>query len=249
MKLRESLTEWRRAALDLVYPPGCIACGVPIDPLAATSFCHTCRGELSLFDEVGCWRCGVPVPIGWDTELPCPQCRGEKYHFDRVIAAGLYEGLLQQLILEAKGPAHDAVAQSLADCVWHEVGPRIKYVGIDAVVPVPMHWMRRWWRLANSPEVMADRLAAHLGVRCRRRWLVKHRHTQRQALLPQSERHNNVRGAFIAKLPKRMLGAHILLVDDVLTTGATCSEAARVLKRAGAAEITVAVVARTLKGR
>jgi ComF family protein len=249
MKLLESFSEWRQAAIDLVYPPGCVACGVPIAELEPTSFCTTCRSELALFDEVGCWRCGVPVPVGWQGELPCPQCHDERWHFDRAVAAGLYEGLLQQLILEAKGPAHDAVAESLADCLWQEVGPRLERLDIDAVVPVPMHWMRRWWRLANSPEVMAERLAGHLGVRCRRRWLVKHRHTQRQAALPRTERLTNLKGAFLARLPRRVAGRHILLVDDVLTTGATCSEAARVLKRAGAAEVTVAVVARTLKGR
>jgi ComF family protein len=111
-------------------------------------------------------------------------------------------------------------------------------------VPVPLHWTRRLFRGANSPETVAEVLAAKLRaafepelVRCRRR-------TRPQRTLSRADRSANVRGAFTVASDIRLDGARVLLVDDILTTGATCNEIGRALRRAGAASVSVAVLAR-----
>lgn len=166
-----------------------------------------------------------------------------------MVAFGIYEGLLRHLILGAKHPWGEATARSLADALWELRGDDLRQRPIDVVCPVPMHWRHRLWRQANSAEALAQRLAAHLGKPYRQRLVRKRRSTTKQALLPRTERLTNLRGSFVARLGRKYRHCHVLLVDDVLTTGATCSEAAKVLKRAGAVDVTVAVIARSLKGR
>jgi ComF family protein len=111
-------------------------------------------------------------------------------------------------------------------------------------VPIPMHWTRRIGRGINNPDVLAQCLAKSLGIPLRRDILVRRVNTTPQAALPPSKRFENLHGAFRVRRPQAADGARVLLVDDVLTTGATCSEAAKMLKRAGAAAVFVAVVAR-----
>lgn len=113
------------------------------------------------------------------------------------------------------------------------------------VVPIPMHWQRRLIRGTNSPDILAERLAEGLGVPVMHRALRRCRNTLPQKDLKPHERFQNVRGAFQWASPEQLQGARVLLVDDILTTGATCSEAARVLKKAGGAQaVIVAVLAR-----
>ena len=107
-----------------------------------------------------------------------------------------------------------------------------------------MFWTRRLRRGKNNPEILASCLAKHLGISMRRNALVRCRNTPPQAGLPPSQRFLNMRGAFRVRRPEFVKNPRVLLVDDVLTTGATCSEAAKVLKKAGAALVAVAVVAR-----
>jgi len=109
---------------------------------------------------------------------------------------------------------------------------------------VPMYWKRRLVRGTNSPEIIARSVAAGLGVKARGRLLVRCRNTLPQADLSPRHRFSNVKGAFRVRKHRDLDGARVLLVDDILTTGATCSEAARALKKAGAAVVAAAVVAR-----
>ena len=121
---------------------------------------------------------------------------------------------------------------------------RLLELQADVVIPIPMFWARWLHRGTNNPEVLASCLGKSLGIPVRRRILVRHRNTLPQADLPPSRRFQNVRGAFRVRRGATLKDARVLLVDDVLTTGATCSEAAKMLKRAGAAWVGVAVVAR-----
>lgn len=164
-------------------------------------------------------------------------------YFDRTIALGEYSGLLRKLVLRAKHDEH--VAQGLAEVLFAERHEELAEGAPDLIVAVPMHWRRRWQRKTNSAEVMAGALAARLGVRARFGKLRRIRSTPPQTSVPGSERFANVRRAFRA----RSKAKHVLLVDDVLTTGATCSEAARALRDAGAERVTVAVIGRSWPGK
>ncbi len=115
----------------------------------------------------------------------------------------------------------------------------------DVVVAMPMHWWRRLIRGTNNPDILAAFVAESLGLPIGRHALRRRRNALVQTGLHQRERTANVRGAFAAGPADGIRGRRVLLVDDVLTTGATCSEAARTLQQAGAASVAVAVVARS----
>jgi ComF family protein len=168
--------------------------------------------------------------------------------FDAVIPLGGYHAGLRDAILRMKRPAHDALSAAIGRLLAARRRDDLAAISADVILPIPMFWRRRLARGKNSPELLANCLAKSLGVPMRRRVLVRLRNTPPQAGLPPSRRFENVRGAFRMRHPEAVKDARILLVDDVLTTGATCSEAAKTLKQAGAAMVAVAVAARAEGG-
>jgi ComF family protein len=122
-------------------------------------------------------------------------------------------------------------------------GKRLLNPRPDVVIPIPLHWTRRWQRGHNQSAALARGLAHHLALPCRPAWLRRIRRTAKQADQPASRRRENVHNAFRAAIRPELKGKCVLLVDDVLTTGSTASEAARALRSAGAGRIVVAVLA------
>lgn len=260
-RTRPRLATWSRAvrlardaALDLVFPAACAGCGAEMDAEVASSprqsFCETCLEAMTLFSGIVCRQCGVPVPAGTQAsqENPanCPRCRGPKLWFDEAIAAGEYTGRLRELLLRMKSREGDAVSMAIGQLWWQNCSERLAAVGADVVAPIPMHWRRRVSRGTNSAAVLAEVLAARLRVPHAAGLLRRRRHTKPQSGLPATQKWLNVRGAFSLRAGYYLQGANVLLVDDILTTGATCSAAARALKRSGAEKVMVAVVARSL---
>jgi len=143
-----------------------------------------------------------------------------------------------------KRPADRPLAVVLGEHLAARVAAEFSTAEIDVVMPVPMHWSRRVWRGANSPEVLAAAIAERLGVPTTSQLLVRRRRTIPQATLSPGRRRANVRGAFAVHPHKDLIGARVLLVDDILTTGATLNEAAKTLRKAGSSEVSVAVLAR-----
>jgi len=169
-----------------------------------------------------------------------------KYWFDRVVSLGPYDGLLRSAVLRTKSAGNDAVAATLGSLLAH--GRREPMGGDTAqivVVPVPMHWTRKIRRGTNGVSVIAARLAKELSLPLAAGALSRRRSTRLQNGLLRPQRFANVRGAFRWTDRYDFRGAHVLLVDDILTTGATASEAARMLKLAGAAQVVAVVLART----
>lgn len=147
-------------------------------------------------------------------------------------------------MLRMKRPRGQPLSAAMARLLALRRGPQLAELGADLIVPVPMHWARRLGRGVNGPETLAECLARLLGIPVRRRVLSRSRNTLPQASLRRSERFRNVRGAFRVRAGYHLEGRRVLLVDDILTTGATCSEAAKTLKQAGATMVAAAVVAR-----
>jgi predicted amidophosphoribosyltransferase len=166
--------------------------------------------------------------------------------FDEVIAAGLYAGLLREVVLRMKGLEGDPLSLAMGELVWRQCGDRLAGLEADVVAPIPLHWRRRMAHRTNSAAVMAEILAGRLRTPLSDRLLRRRRDTLRQAELTPPQRWKNVRGAFAVRAGYHLERAHVLVVDDVLTTGATCSEAARALRRAGAERVTVVVAARAI---
>jgi ComF family protein len=235
--------ELLRGVLQLVYPGVCAACHAPLAP-DQDAFCPPCRAALTADPHATCPRCSSTLgPHTAADESGCPRCRGTRFAYASVVRMGPYEGVLRDLVLRVKQPTGEQTAELLGRLWAAHLAPRLRPLKPTVVVPVPLHWWRRWRRTYNPSETLAHALAGALGVPCRPGWLRRIRATPMQTLQTPAGRAGNVRGAFRAARSARPAGQTVLLVDDVLTTGSTASEAARALTAAGAARVHVAVLA------
>lgn len=230
--------------INLVFPPHCCFCRADLEQhVSQMLVCELCECELTEHGVVRCRRCGA---VGADSSgETCQDCRRVKYWFDRVVSLGPYDGLLRSAVLRTKAASGDSVAATLGSLLAQR---RREAIGTDVaqiVVPVPMHWTRRIRRGTNGVTVIAARLAKELRLPLAAGALSRRRNTRLQNGLLRQQRFANVRGAFRWTDRYDFRGAHVLLVDDILTTGATASEAARMLKRAGAVQVAAVVLART----
>jgi ComF family protein len=230
----------------LLFPAACVGCSAEIESPGGASICEECLRLLPLFYGATCERCGAPVP-GQRPRKRCHTCGNTKLSFDETIALGQYDGPLREWLLRMKDGRGDTLALAIADLVAQRQAERLAALRPDVVVPVPMHWRRRLMRGTNSPAVMAERLAGHLRLPHANDLLRRTRYTVPQFSLPPSKRPANVRGAFAVRPGYHLHQARVLLVDDILTTGSTCSQAARALKQGGAESVVVVVAARTLR--
>jgi len=151
---------------------------------------------------------------------------------------------LREIVLRMKRPSHDALSTTIGRFLALRRRRALLAFRPDLIVPIPMYWTRRLERGTNSADIIARCLGQGLRVPVRHRLLLRIRNTLEQKDLLPRERFRNVRGAFVVRKHPHIEGARVLVVDDVLTTGATCSEAARMLQLAGAAHVAAAVIAR-----
>lgn len=242
--IRRHVTATTRHLGELVYPPHCVSCRTGLPQRSAEGLCDDCIAELAPFEEPMCQRCGAG-------QLPefagnrCSACDEAKFRFDRATALGPYDHRLRDLLLAAKHPGGAPGAFALGRLLWARRGELLESWQVDLVCPVPMHWRRRMARRANSATLFAETVARGLRRPYLPGLVQRRRSTRPQFSVPASERRANVRRAFALSRGYSLHSARVLLVDDILTTGATCNEVARVLRQHGAAEVAVAVVARS----
>lgn len=234
-----------RIGLNLLFPPRCEWCDADLPhPNDGLLLCDSCLASLGPQTWPGCVRCGAlaeqrPGPTGG-----CTLCHDTPLKFSEVIPLGAYQDELREVVLRMKRRNNETLSAVMGHLLYSHRLDRLSSVKADMIVPVPMHWARRLGRGTNSPEVLASCLAKRLGIPTFARAMYRHRNTLPQKDLPPSRRFHNVRGAFRVRNGYPIEGARVLVVDDILTTGATCSEAAATLRRAGAALVAVAVIAR-----
>lgn len=236
------------ATVDLLLPPRCACCSADAgDASGAPLLCQTCRDELILTSWPTCPRCAAAVPATGNAVLACPHCRDAKLRFDRTMALGSYDGLLRDWVMRMKQDRSGLAARALADLAWREQGGPLEELAVDVVAAVPMSPRRRWQRGVNPPQIVAERLAAKLHKPAAT-LLRQVRNIPPQLGLSRPGRFANVAGRMAVRSGYSLQSAHVLVVDDILTTGATASEAARALKRSGATTVSVFVLARTPDG-
>lgn len=239
------MRRWQRRAVDFLYPPGCIHCD------AATSephaLCASCWSSLQLIERPYCERLGTPLPAGHDGPLLSPAAIADPPVFGRSRSVSHYDDMARNLVQKLKYGDKPELARLMGRMM--AASGRELLASCDFIVPIPLHRLRLWRRRYNQAAVLADAVAAHCGKRCEPLLLQRIRNTRSQTRLSRNQRRENLRGAFAVspEWQSRISGTHIVLVDDVLTTAATVSAAAKVLLRTGVAAVDILTFARVVK--
>jgi ComF family protein len=231
-----------RAAFDLVLPPRCPGCGEIVD--GDDRFCAACFGQLHFLGPPQCACCGDPLVHDAGADAQCGACLAEPPPYARARAALAYGGPARRVVLALKHGRQLHLARLMAQAMRRAAGP----LPPDAlIVPVPSHRWRLWRRGFNQAALLARQLARQgrhdLAVDA----LERVKPTPLTRGLTRKQRQQNVQGAFRVARPELVKGRAIVLVDDVMTTGATVSACAAKLKRAGARHVEVLTFAKTLR--
>lgn len=229
---------------DLIYPPRCPLCGAAI--AAQTGLCSTCWGDLAIPGDPCCSSCQRPFPEGVAAQSLCAPCLVDPPRHDGVAAGTLYNEASRKLVLAFKHGRRIAMAPMLARLIAARLPDEIGAGWI--MVPVPLHRWRLWRRGFNQAALLAGELARLRGADLLVDGLVRRKQTPSLGGLGKAARARALSGA-IAVNPRRaegIRGAKLVLVDDVLTSGATSHACVSVLKRAGAKKVVVACFARVL---
>jgi ComF family protein len=244
----------RTAALNLVrgiphgiftlfFPDDCRVCSRALLKWTRVPVCAECLASPAPLEaDYFCAVCNTPFLNEWplDERGVCAACRSGLRGFDRAASFGMYEGSLRSLIHLFKYSGMKPLARPLAAYLERAIPVDEHF---DAVVPVPLYWRRKWSRGFNQAELLARHVAKHRGIPL---WnaLRRKRATDTQAGLANAGRRRNVAGAFVARANPRLAGKKILLIDDVMTTGATAGACAAALKRGGAGSVSLLTLAR-----
>lgn len=235
-----------RSLLDLLYPPLCLVCRTQVgDPRA---LCAACWSKLTFFDGPMCACCGLPFDMDCSADSLCASCLASPPAFDRARAAVAYDDASKGAILALKRADRLEFARLFS--LWLRRAGQELLEQADVIVPVPLHRWRLWARRYNQSAILARHLSDMSGKPFDPFALARTRATPSQGDMPSAKaRARNVRGAFQVPASKAaaLSGRTVLLVDDVLTTGATIQACAKALRRAGAEKVLVLTIARVAR--
>ncbi|MDX5594863.1 ComF family protein [Pseudovibrio sp. SPO723] len=228
--------------VDFVVPPTCPSCGICLQERAG--LCAACWGLVQFLSPPWCDRLGTPMPYDCGPGAVSPAAIAEPPDYDRARAAASYTGPARDIVHQFKFSNRPALSKVLAPMMVR--GGAELFESDPLLVPVPLHRWRLLKRSYNQSALLAHAISELTGLQHDVFALQRIRHTSGQVGLKRAERRKNVRKAFEVPEEKRFVvtGRHVVLVDDVLTTGATAESCARALKRAGASAVDVLVFAR-----
>lgn len=232
---------------DAIWPPVCPLGGGPVD--ANGRLDPAAWQGLDFLDAPWCDCCGLPFPYpsgtGSQAGILCANCIARPPKFDRARAPLAYGDVSRQLVLGFKNGSRREMTGQFAR--WMARAGAACLEGADYILPVPLHWRRLLSRRYNQSALLGQALARETGIPMRAGWLLRSRATPSQAGKSLLSRRRNMAGAFRVSPAHGLDGCHIVLVDDVFTTGATASACARQLRRAGAAVVTVVTLCRVVR--
>ena len=233
-----------RLALDVALPPLCPACRAPLGD--GVGLCASCWSKLSLIEPPYCARLGIPFTYDPGPGMLSMEAIADPPAYDRARAAVRYDAVARALVLSLKYGDRLDLAPMMGQ--WMARAGRELLEGADALLPVPLHWRRLWARRFNQSAALAKAISGIAGVPVLHGALRRVRATPQQVGLSKTERADNVQGAFRVPAQEKpnVTGRRLVLIDDVLTSGATADTCARALLRAGAAHVDVLVFARVV---
>lgn len=226
---------------DLLYPPTCAICKEYLKTNHNTPIlCPSCQDTVEFNKPPFCKICSRHLTEDENRLSLCQECRQTKYHFDKAWAATIYNKTMQRLIhlfkYQQKTLLRRYFSQVIASFLYDY---NIDINRFDIVVPIPLHPARKRERGYNQSQLIAQGLIDRFNIRVSHNNLIRIRNTANQALLGKKERWTNIRGAFTIKDSWKFRRKSVLIVDDLLTTGATACEVAHVLKEAEATQVSV----------
>jgi ComF family protein len=242
---RGAWTHATRLALDVALPTLCVACRGPVD---GEGVCAECWSKLSFIERPYCPRLGIPFVYDPGPDLLSMEAIANPPAYSRARAAVRYDEVARTLVHALKYQDRTDLAPAMGRWMARAGGELLD--GADMLIPVPLHWRRAWHRRYNQSGALARVVAQASGVKLRGDLLQRIRKTEQQVGLSRAQRASNVQGAFkvSADRSSEIAGRKVILIDDVLTSGATVDACARALLRARAAQVDVLVFARVVDG-
>jgi len=249
VSVRAAFRAAANAIAAVVFPAPCRICEAVLDTASRTPVCAKCLASFATIQPPWCACCGRPIvsPVVADSlQILCRLCRAETYGFDLARSFATYNTPMVRAIMllkhEAVAPMGVWFAGRLAEIVAREE----QIAGVDLIVPVPLHPARLRERGYNQAELIAKPLARKLHLPYKAYLLVRTKPRPDKLRLTRRERWLAVRGAYEARVGARVDNLHVLLVDDVMATGATLDACSRALRKAGVARVTAVTVARSV---
>lgn len=244
-RLLQAARQACRLALGLLYPPACIACQAATGE--AHGLCSSCWSGLRLIERPFCERLGMPFQVDLGQPLLSPAAIADPPVFGRARAVAEYDGTASLLVHRLKYNDRLELARALG-IMMTRAGAELLGEA-DVIVPVPLHRWRLWRRRFNQAMALAKVVSRESGVPCDPSLLARIKRTRRQVGLTKAQRQDNLQGAFRTppEAKARLTGRRVLLIDDVLTTGATANAASRALLRGGAASVDILAFARVVQ--
>ena len=238
------------ALVSVFFPAGCRICDRLLLGASRVPLCEECLNSFAPVPKIACEICGRPLPwLSRNPEPPlfCPACQDKTYAFDRARSFAVYEGALVQAILLLKFERMEPLGAWFAERLAEVVKGEGDVLAADVVVPVPLHRERERERGYNQAALLSRPLAKRLRLPHKAVLLMRTRARPDKRILSLEERWESVRGAFATRPGSQVDNLRVLLVDDVLTTGATLDACARALREAGAKSVLGLTVARAVR--